>query len=251
MEDVKGLENSAFLCDLCTRSISWNALVRIPIKDLQQAVRDGFNPFEAPGIDMPSPEVLFPGHNPTLEEMYEIWCERVMIDTMMDHWYVCPDCARAFIRSTKHPSSSKEASQEEDVQYREPRREQPVGVASSSKPKESPELDEKGENGLELVSIFIFVLATAWVGSMVAFSVNSNNFLWLVTILGAACMGAGAVYFAAMTFSMLHQTEDAGSVPPPPPQSPKKQGRAGHIYHLVESQEASTGQNISYKGDAE
>ena len=91
----KDAEEMVCLCDLCSKEVSLTALVSVATRDIQKAVRDGFNPFETPGINMPDPETLFPGHNPSPEEMYEIWRERTMIDSTVDYWYLCPDCDRA------------------------------------------------------------------------------------------------------------------------------------------------------------
>ena len=94
----KGIDSNAFLCDLCGKTISWTALVHIPVGDIQQAVRDGFNPFKTPGISMPAPESLSSEDTPSVEQRFELWRERVIGDATVDHWYVCPDCARALLQ---------------------------------------------------------------------------------------------------------------------------------------------------------
>ena len=94
----KGVDSNAFLCDLCQKTVSWTALVHMPIGDVQQAVRDGFNPFQTSSINMPAPESLSSEETPSVEQQFALWRERVMGDATVDHWYVCPDCARALLQ---------------------------------------------------------------------------------------------------------------------------------------------------------
>ena len=69
------------------------------------------------------------------------------------------------------------------------------------------------EYPVDLVSVVQLTLATAWVGAMVMFALRDKDLLWLVTILGAICMGAGAVYFslASMTRAQGNEPDRQGA----------------------------------------
>lgn len=94
-------------CDLCGKTISPNEMVRIPLREMQQAVRDGFNPFKTPGIDMAASGALAPAFGISVEEMFHDWRQRVMADTT--DWGLCPACAGAF-RRWKTPTGERDYS---------------------------------------------------------------------------------------------------------------------------------------------
>jgi hypothetical protein len=86
-------------CDLCNKTISANEVVRIPLREMQQAVRDGFNPFKTPGINMSASTGVASAFGMGIEQIFQGWRERLMADTT--DWGLCPACAEAFRRSSK------------------------------------------------------------------------------------------------------------------------------------------------------
>lgn len=199
-------EQKNFLCDLCSKEVSWSELVNVHIRDIQKTVREGFNPFEAPGVTMPDPETLFPEY-PDIgpEMMYEVWCERTMIDSAVDHWSLCHDCAQAMNQPIPEAPAFRSKAPAKEV--RETPAVQPQFLAKEAVKKDT-EPKTREESRADFVAVVLFVLATSWVGSMIVFSIMAQDFLHLVTILGAICMGAGIMYFGFITFALPHQRED-------------------------------------------
>jgi nucleoid-associated protein YgaU len=83
-------------CDLCGKTISLYEMVRIPAREMQQAVRHGFNPFETPGIDMSASTALVSAIGLGVKQLFQDWRQRVMADTT--DWGLCPTCAGALRR---------------------------------------------------------------------------------------------------------------------------------------------------------
>ena len=210
-EDGKDSEQKSFFCDLCSKEVAWSALVNVHIKAIQKAVRDGFNPFETPGVTMPDPETLFPGHSDlSPEEMYDIWRERTMIDSVLDHWYLCHNCARALKQPIPEGPAFKSKASTEAILQRAPRQPQ---LQMPADPKADKETKTPAESKADLVATVLFVLAASWVGSMAVFAIKSHDMLLLVTILGAICMGAGIMYFGFITFSLPQFRQDEDTSP--------------------------------------
>ena len=86
-------------CDLCNQEISAKQLVRIPIKEMQQAVRKGFNPFKTPGIDTSTSSAIATMFGLSADETFQDWRQRVMVDT--SDWGLCSACEKAFRRASK------------------------------------------------------------------------------------------------------------------------------------------------------
>ncbi len=86
------------VCDLCNKTISANELVVIPLQKMQQAVRNGFNPWKTPGLDMSSSSGLSSMFGLTPETVFVHWRQRLMTDTT--DWGLCPSCAETFRRAT-------------------------------------------------------------------------------------------------------------------------------------------------------
>jgi hypothetical protein len=86
------------MCDLCNKTIAANEMVRIPAREMQQAIREGFNPYKTPGIDMSVSEqiALRLGIGRSPEEVFQVWRQKVMADA--GDWGLCPACADAFRR---------------------------------------------------------------------------------------------------------------------------------------------------------
>jgi tetratricopeptide (TPR) repeat protein len=91
-------------CDLCNKAISATEVIRVPLREMQQAVRDGFNPFKTPSIDTSS----FPGavFGMSAEQRFAGWRQMLMSDTT--DWSLCRPCAEAFRRSTQQAPAPKE-----------------------------------------------------------------------------------------------------------------------------------------------
>ncbi len=86
-------------CDLCNKTISAAEVVRIPLREMQQEVRKGFNPFKTAGIDLSLTTGLGGVFGMSGDDMYRDWRQRVLSDTT--DWGLCPDCARAFRNATR------------------------------------------------------------------------------------------------------------------------------------------------------
>jgi HEAT repeat protein len=85
-------------CDLCNRNITQAEVRIVPLLVMQRAVRDGFNPFGTPSIDLTDMTELsnriMPGIQLSMDEQYQGWRAEVMQDST--DWRLCPDCASAF-----------------------------------------------------------------------------------------------------------------------------------------------------------
>lgn len=92
-------------CDLCNSMMSANGFARISAEEMQQAVRDGFNPFKTAGIHMADAGVAS-SFGMSRDQMFNDWRQRVIDDPA--EWRVCPSCAEAFRRSMKIRLSKKE-----------------------------------------------------------------------------------------------------------------------------------------------
>ena len=86
-------------CDLCNKEISATEMVRIPVKEMQQAVRASHNPLKTPGIDTTVPGTLGSLLGLNAQEIFEGWRQRAMSETM--DWGLCPTCAKAFRQASK------------------------------------------------------------------------------------------------------------------------------------------------------
>ncbi len=96
---IQVLKEIKMYCDLCNKPISANEMVRIPLRDMQQAVREGFNPFETPGIDMSASVGRASMYGMSVEQAFQGWRQQVIADTT--DWGLCPMCAEAFRRATR------------------------------------------------------------------------------------------------------------------------------------------------------
>ena len=83
-------------CDLCGKRVS--ETVHIPIKEFQQAVRDGFNPFKIREIDTSGATGPSAAFGISVEKVYEDWLEQVLADTT--DWGLCSVCLPAYQRAT-------------------------------------------------------------------------------------------------------------------------------------------------------
>ena len=92
-------------CDLCGKTISSSEIVRIPSRGMQQAVRDGFNPFQAPGIDMSASVAVASTFGMSVEQVFQHWRQKVTTDTT--DWGLCSACAAVFRRSSKRAPAPK------------------------------------------------------------------------------------------------------------------------------------------------
>jgi hypothetical protein len=86
------------ICDFCNRTISASEVVVISLHEMQQAVRNGFNPWKTPGLDMSSTSGLASAFGFSSETVFAHWRQRVMTDTT--DWGLCPTCAEAFRNAT-------------------------------------------------------------------------------------------------------------------------------------------------------
>jgi len=77
-------------CDLCNRPLSASEVIRIPLREMQDAARAGFNPFTC--IDDLIPLKGIGGISD--EEHYRHWRQMVMNDTT--DWGLCSSCALVF-----------------------------------------------------------------------------------------------------------------------------------------------------------
>jgi hypothetical protein len=85
-------------CDLCNKVISSGEVVRIPLREMQKAVRDGFNPFKTTNVDVSSAMGLAGLFGLGSEQVFKEWRQRLMTDTT--DWGLCSACAEAFRRGT-------------------------------------------------------------------------------------------------------------------------------------------------------
>lgn len=83
-------------CDFCSKSLPSNEAVIVPLKKLQHAVRNGFNPFVS-GVKHPMPEIakVVGGE---MEIVNEEWRQQVLRDTT--DWQLCSSCAHIFQERT-------------------------------------------------------------------------------------------------------------------------------------------------------
>lgn len=79
-------------CDLCNETISANELVRVPLREMQRAVRNGYNPFKS--RRMSGTVRLGKLGGLSTNEMYLNWSQKVLSDTT--DWGLCPPCAKHF-----------------------------------------------------------------------------------------------------------------------------------------------------------
>ena len=98
-EEVSNSKEETRLCDLCSHPIDTTKLIRIPLREMQQAVYGGFNPFKIPEIDtsLTIGFVSIFGFN--AEQTFQYWRQKVMTDTT--DWFLCPKCAEAFKKYAK------------------------------------------------------------------------------------------------------------------------------------------------------
>ncbi len=87
------------ICDLCGEQHTDTSVVSISPDRLQQAVRDGFNPYQTPGINLQDLVVRASAMGLNREEVFPLWVQRVMTDTT--DWGICPACDSAFREATR------------------------------------------------------------------------------------------------------------------------------------------------------
>jgi hypothetical protein len=103
-------------CDLCNKVATAVEITRIPLNKLQQAVRDGFNPFKTPGIDMSATAAygsiisLLSGVG---DASFQAWRQAVLTDTT--DWGLCSACAESFRRATSTKSRDFEGASLEEA----------------------------------------------------------------------------------------------------------------------------------------
>ena len=86
-----------FNCDLCNKQIKFHETVHIPLRELQEAVREGFNPYQTYGIDMSEVKIRTSLMGVSPEQMFQHWQQKVMAD--ITDWNLCTECDEAFRRA--------------------------------------------------------------------------------------------------------------------------------------------------------
>jgi hypothetical protein len=89
-------------CDLCNKTVSSSEIVRIPLREMQRAVREGFNPFQTPGINTVGLIGLTELFGISSNQTFQHWRAKVMADTT--DWGLCLACAGAFRKTTRGDS---------------------------------------------------------------------------------------------------------------------------------------------------
>jgi hypothetical protein len=86
------------ICDLCGKTIEGIALHNCHLDEMQQAVRDGFNPWKTPGIDMSSSSALGTMFGMSDDEIFATWRQKLMADTSNPRmlWHLCIECGKVF-----------------------------------------------------------------------------------------------------------------------------------------------------------
>jgi hypothetical protein len=85
-------------CDLCNAPLSSSEIVFIPLREMQQAVQRGFNPFKTKGIDLSAQTGLAGAFGLSTDLMFQNWRQRLMADTT--DWGLCPACLKAYREAT-------------------------------------------------------------------------------------------------------------------------------------------------------
>jgi MFS family permease len=99
-----------FQCDLCEKPTEGSALVGISAKHMHKAVREAFNPFDTPGIEMPESVAPDEEHESDDEDRYEEWRQRVLGANV--DWRLCPACMGALFEATASDQKVKAESGE-------------------------------------------------------------------------------------------------------------------------------------------
>jgi len=86
-------------CDLCTKELVPGRIEYVLLREMQKAVREGFNPFQAPGINLSGLTGLTGLFGISDDQTYQYWRAKVMADT--SDWGLCFACAEAFRKATK------------------------------------------------------------------------------------------------------------------------------------------------------
>jgi hypothetical protein len=169
-----------------------------------------------------------------------------MIDAAVDHWYLCHDCAQAMNQPIPEAPAFRSKAPAKEV--RETPAPQPQFLAKEAI-KEDTEPKTPEQSRADFVAVILFVLATSWVASMIVFSIRAQDFLHLVTILGAICMGAGIMYFGFITFALPHQREnedtDAHDT------SVKRSAKARTDYQAAPASSGAAASRASRRGEVE
>jgi hypothetical protein len=84
-------------CDICGATVQSNALTVVALRQMQQAVRDGFNPYQTSGIDMSRSLAVGRAGGLTAAQLFAEWRRTLMQDTT--DWKLCRDCLTAFQRA--------------------------------------------------------------------------------------------------------------------------------------------------------
>jgi len=90
------------LCDFCGKPTKADTRVLIPLGEIKQAVRNGYNPFMT--ISRKA-KMMGWAFGLTDKEVYQDWCQKVLADTT--DWSLCRTCAKNFRTENKGSSASK------------------------------------------------------------------------------------------------------------------------------------------------
>ncbi len=80
-----------YMCDVCSRTLRRDLIVFQSAGAIRNAIRDGFNPWATPAVNLPGAADPDPsGPDP---RQYQAWRDMAMTDTSA--WGLCPACASA------------------------------------------------------------------------------------------------------------------------------------------------------------
>lgn len=101
-------------CDLCNNDVSSSEIIQIPLNKLQQAVRDGFNPFINPEIDTSISTRMNQSFGISEEKWFIEWRTKLMKDTT--DWSFCQTCNKAFLQTIGKSSFKKSSPTEIEIE---------------------------------------------------------------------------------------------------------------------------------------
>lgn len=88
-----------YVCDICSRTFSRDRITFHSAETVQQAIREGFNPWKNSAIDMSAVSALTGFFGLGTEELYGDWRRRAMSD--VTDWGLCPSCSQAIDGGTQ------------------------------------------------------------------------------------------------------------------------------------------------------
>lgn len=83
-------------CDICGATVQSTALTVMPLRQMRQAVREGFNPYQTSGLDMSRSLAVGRAGGLSAAQLFAEWQRTLMQDTT--DWKLCRDCLAAFQR---------------------------------------------------------------------------------------------------------------------------------------------------------